>query len=245
MSLIHDALKKAQEKDEKKYSPLLPDLKASGEEGGRKAITKRTIVLMGVLLLAMLYTVYDKFVASGEKGVPKQPEQALKVEESGKESGLVESESGRLSETGVFAYKKGNLEDALGKFSAASQIDPNNHEVWNNLGVTAKKKGDYSRAREAYEKALFLNENYSEAMNNLAALEIESGNLTNAKALLEKALKISPDYPEANFHMGVLCEKEKRTNDAVMYYKNFLDNAKDISPSLLEQVREHVFNLEP
>jgi tetratricopeptide (TPR) repeat protein len=50
----------------------------------------------------------------------------------------------------------GKYEDALEIFEKALDLDPNNHEIWNQKGVALRSMGRYDEAVECFNKSLEL-----------------------------------------------------------------------------------------
>jgi tetratricopeptide (TPR) repeat protein len=244
MSLIHDALKKAQEEAHKKEGvPLGSGVMSMGDavETGRKLPPTRTLVLAGVLVVALGVFAYMRFVpkdvvkpeaGAGDILVPKNAETIGK------------DDVGMLKKRAVNAFKTDDLESAWSSLSTASNLDPKDPEIWNNLGLVAKKRGDAAKARECYQKALDLKPQYPEAMNNMAMVEMEGGNLSKAMELLEGALKITPAYPEANFNLALLYEQKGDKKKAVEYYKRFLEVGGDFPSNVIDKVRDRLMEIE-
>ena len=238
MSLIHDALKKAQEEKKSTIGSGMVSFQEPLDEGKPK-INKRTLILASALLLVIAYFGYTKLFSSKAPSV-----QAPVPSTSGAPVQGVD-DLARLKKSAVDAYNADDLDSAWSSLSTASEIAPDDPEIWNNMGLVARKKGDAAKAREDYEKALELKPEYPEALNNLAVLEMQAGNNAKAKELLESAVKISPAYPEANFHLGLLYDQKGDKVKAVEYYKRFLEVAKNYPSSVVDSIRDHVMEIEP
>jgi len=253
VSLIHDALKKAQKKaasepdakDATKEAPSRPLIEkeldiSGGEEFQAPLRSKRTLVILSLFLISVGYFGYTRLST-----VEKKPEETYKgaVGEAPLASSTGDAES--LKAQALQAYRDQDYEVAWAKFVAASAVAGNDPVVWNNLGVVSKKQGEFQKASEAYEKALRLKPDYPEALNNLAALHLLLGNTDKAKVELDKALKLNPAYAEALFHRAMVAEEEKELGSAISYWKSFLRFGTSMPPSLLDQVRDHVLEIEP
>lgn len=240
MSLIHDALKKVQEKEK---APIGSGLRSFDDSGVvKEPKPKTTIILVVVLTLALAFFAYSKFF-SGKKAVPQAA-----LPQSGEaipNPAFVQPDAVKLKKSAVEAYNADDLETAWNAISAADQATPNDPETLNNMGLIARKKGDVNSARDFYQKTIALKPDYPEALNNLAVLEMQSGNNSIAKQYLESALKISPGYPEANFHLGLLYDQSGDATKAIGYYKRFIDAGKDFPSSVVDSVRDRVMEIEP
>lgn len=245
MSLIHDALKKAQEKERAPVGSGIASFHEPLGDGG-KEIPKRTLVLAGFLIVALLYFAYTKLTSTTPKPIAPPNVSATGAQApTAAEPTMGEQDAGRLKRSGIDAFNSDDLDVAWNSFSAAAQLKSDDPEIWNNMGLVARKRGDVVKARESYQKALELKVDYPEALNNLAVLEMQAGNNTAAKDLLEKAVKLSPAYAEANFHLGLLYDQKGDMPKAIEYYKRFLEVGKNFPSSTVDSVRDRVMEIEP
>ncbi len=244
MSLIHDALKKVEEKKESappaSKAPLGPGLTSFKEpviKPSRKMPTRTVLLGTGVAVAIGIF-VYITFFS---KGTATAPVPQLPVAQAPQ---YTKADVGQLKKRALDAARTGDMAVAWTQISAASGVAPDDPEVWNNLGYVAAKRGDNVKARQAYQKALELKPDYPEALNNLGVLEMDSGDMVKAKELFEKAVGITPAYPEANFHLGLLYERSGNKQKAAEYYRRFLEVGGDFQSSVIDQVRNHIMELE-
>lgn len=237
MSLIHDALKKAEQKERAKIGSGIASMEEAAESAG-KEIPKRTIVLVVILALALALFAYMRFKPKGDETSVKPVPQAAVVEGAGTQ------DVGLLKKRAITAYKSNDLDTAYSNLSSALKLNNIDPEIWNNMGVVEKSRGDTDKARQSYLKALEFKPDYPEALGNLAVIEMDEGNNTQALEHLEKALKISPAYPEANFHLALLYDKKGDKKKAADYYKRFLEVGGDFPSSVIDSVRDHLMEIE-
>ena len=237
MSLIHDALQKAQ-KDAVSASKI-PGTSMFAPPPEKKPIPKRTIVLAVVLIVVVGFFAYMR-LAPKDKVVSPDLGGAKPIDVK---TTYGKQDIGLLKKRAIDAYKTDDFDTAWSSLSAASALDVNDPEIWNNLGLVAKKRDDSDKAREYYQKALDLKPTYVEAMNNMAILEWEGENLTRATELLSKALEISAAYPEANFHMGLIYDEKGNKQKAAEYYKRFLDVAGTFPSNIVDSVRDRLMEI--
>jgi len=244
MSLIHDALKKAQAPSPDAAKTEFPQFLQDVPDGeGKPKLNVRTIVLAIILVGTIGFLVYQKF--SPEK--PPKPAAAVADKSAAttvEDEKSRQAEVSRLKEEAIKAFRQNNLDDAWVRLSTASQIEPRDAQLWNNMGLVSKRKGDIAKAREFYEKALQIKPDYPECLNNLAILDMDEGNFELAQERLVKALSLNPQYADAAFHLAVVAEEREDIRLAVSFYKKFLSLAKDGEPQLLEDVRRHVATIE-
>ncbi len=242
MSLIHDALKKAQKDDQ---LPIGSGLNAFQEPIGEpKAGGSRRVIVMAVILVAAVgFYAYRKFSAPAAPAPVPAVAPALPGASPDQAAAAAGPEAAKRK--AFDAYKTDDLESAWINIQAAALAAPQDAEVWNNYGVIARKRGDLEKAREAYTKAIELKPQYPEALNNLALMEMQADNTTKAKELLEKALNAAPAYPEANFHLGLIYDRAGEKQKAAEYYKRFLEVSGSFTNTVVEGVRDRVMEIEP
>jgi Flp pilus assembly protein TadD len=242
MSLIHEALKKAQDKEKAPLGSGLTAFQESAGGGGLK-LSKRTIVLAVLVAVALGFLVYKRF--SKPSAPPPAPVPALATGAAGATSGNSAGDGLLMKRRAIEAFKTDDLDSALASITSAAQLNPTDPEIWNDKGLIEKKLGNIDGARGSYEEALKLKPDYPEVFNNLAMLELASGQPSQAREYLEKALTALPAYPEANFNMGVIYDKGGDKAQATNYYKRFLNVSGAFPSNVVEAVRDRVMELEP
>lgn len=245
MSLIHDALKKAGEKEKngEKKAPVMGSGLLSMENAAvnvGRGIPKRTIILASVLTVVIAIIVYTKLKPKDE--APKSPPKPSTQEIKGTEPET--QDVGLLKKRAMEAYKMDDYQTSWNNYTAASKLAPADAEIWNNLGVVSKARGDSVEARHDYEKALELKPEYPEALANLAVVTMLEGNNTKAIELLTKALKLQPAYPEANLHMAVLYDRKGETEQASNYYHRFLEVGGSFPSDVIDSIRDRLMEIE-
>jgi Tfp pilus assembly protein PilF len=238
MSLIHDALKKAEDAEPAPIGSGLTTFHDAMDEK-KPAISPRVLVLLLLLVAAVGFLVYVKFFTSGGESV--QPE----VPAAGPLAAEQPSDAAAGKARAVEAFRAGDLEGAWTAITGAVALAPSDAEAWNNLGLIAKKRGDLARARQAYQRALELKPDYPEAQNNLAVVEMLEGNAPRARELLEKAVEASPAYAEAVFNLALVYDHVGEREPAVKNYKRFLQVSAALPSNIVEAVRDRVMALEP
>lgn len=240
MSLIHDALKKAQEEAKAQLGSGLTSFQEPPAKE-KEPLNKRTAILAAVLVATLIFLVYTKFSGT-KKNVAQKSETPVTAVNP---LSIGETDVAKLKKRAMDAYGAGDLDTAFATLVTASDFGKDDPEIWNNLGLVARKQGDVTKARADYQKALELKPDYPEAMNNMAVLEMQSGNNVEAKFLLEKAVKLTPAYPEANLHLAILYDQNGDTQKAIEYYKRFLEVGKNFPSAVVDSVRDRVMEIEP
>lgn len=254
MSLIHKALKKA-EGDDRAPGAEPPIESFIGEKlkGLKSQLPPRTIVLLVLALLAMIFMIYKKFyhksttfppahvtapaVERQMQGEPQTGTLAVPV--------VIPSNASveMLITDGKKLYEGEKYDDALAKFLEADVKNPNDPVVFNNIGLVYKKKNDLSRAEAFYKKALVVKPNYPECLNNLGVLKGAGGDPLEAAVYLKKAISAEPTYPDAYFNLGVLNDGEGNFREAISNYKLFLQYTASTDESLINKVKERIEQL--
>jgi len=238
MSLIHEALKKAQEAQKDPIGSGVPSIEGAAELS-KNRFSKRTIFL--AVLLAISVGIFAYLRLKPKPGdvsavTPKQPAaEAQKPQES---------DVALLKKRAVESYKSGDYNAAWSNLSTALNLQKGDPEIWNNLGLVEKKRGNDEKAREYYLQAIELKADYMEALNNVGVLDMQLGNNTSAIDHFTKALKVSPAYPEANFNLAFLYDMRGDKVKAAEYYKRFLSVGGNFPGNVIDSVRSRLMELE-
>ncbi len=114
---------------------------------------------------------------------------------AGKEVAAKTAELKKVFEEGVAASKAGNHDEAIAKFKAASEINPNCYDCFYNIAYSQSQKKDYDGAEAAYKKAIEIKADYAEAYSGLA-------NIYNATRKFDDAAKASAKAMELSSTLG-------------------------------------------
>ena len=240
VSLIHQALKKAEKPAEPKKKNIF-STPPSTDFKPKSNLNKRTIVLGVIVVCALGIALYLRL--SGTSSKPAPTPKVPGAEDTASQQ-LSRAEATRLKDSAALAYRSGDLNQAWIGLNAAYQINKKDPEILNNLGFISKRRGNKVEARRYYEQALSLRPDYPECLNNIAVLDMEEGKDESAKERLTRALAINPHYADANFNMALISERMGDDEGAVKYYLTFLRNAQNANPTFLEEVRKHVVALQ-
>ncbi len=119
-------------------------------------------------------------------------------------------------------FKKRAYGQAAQYFKKAAEIAPS-AQIHNLFGTALRTQGHYDKAIGEYQKAIKENPNYAPAYMNLGItyfyLNKFSQNIDNQK----KAISLNPNYPDAYFFIAQGYERENNPQQALVYYKKFLD----------------------
>lgn len=106
-------------------------------------------------------------------------------------SAYAASETDQLIEDGLEAYKAGDYDVAIGKYTEAIQKNPKNDIAYNDRGLAYKEKKDFKHAIADFTEGARLKPNWSIYYNRGIAYH-ENGNEDSAIADFTKALKLNP-----------------------------------------------------
>ena len=223
MSIILDALKKA----EKEKMGKLGETPREGQqfivESPNKSSSLNTLILAGLAALSLVFLLYARLHHTTLVNAVPQPNFLTTSV-----AGTVPTDSDPEMQKAKQAYEEGRFAEARQIFEKLVLVRSTDAEVYNNLGLTLKKMGEKKGAADAYQKSLLLNSNYVEAHNNLAVLLIGDRRWEEAKQHLQQAVTLQPTYPEAHFNLGLTLEQLGDEKGALGAYKEFLA----LSPSL-------------
>lgn len=260
MSLIHDALKKAEDEKSKRAAEDNPsDDKISfntnqslddvyvSEKPTRKVNPVILVLFIGVIGYAA-YTFVGKSYFSNEDQVaeikPPSTTEIIEVPPVQVETKTEVTEDPNLINARE-AFRRGDYKAAEAIYSKAIATNESDAELWNNFGLTKKKLGDLPGAKEAYEKSLALKADQPIVLNNLGMVNLASEDRLSASLNFRKAIELDPNYADAHFNLATMMEDEGNWRSAIEEYKKFLETAKDLDEELREQVTLRVEDLVP
>ena len=139
-------------------------------------------------------------------------------------------------------HDQGKLEESVSAYRAATNLDPGNAILHNDLGNVLAEQGNLAEAIACYQKALEIWPDYAEAHNNLANIYQMSGNLEQAAAEYENAIHLRPDYAQAHRNLGSLHYRQGKLPEAVESLRTAvcLDPSFAEAASLLEHQMRHL-----
>lgn len=228
MSLIHDALKKAEQ--EKKpdetpknflNNPIIPD---------RLKSAKPKPILFILLGLSLLLLVYFRLIhkPANPSSVPS-PKGAI-GDLNGLENPLI------LKKTAMKLFEEGKYSQSLSTWERLTLLTPTDAEIYNNMGLTLRKLGRKEEAYQAYTKALALQESYPETHNNLGVLYLNDGEKEKAKIHFQEAANLNKNYPEPYLNLAVILEQEGNFKQALNNYQKFLELSPETEKELKEKI---------
>jgi tetratricopeptide (TPR) repeat protein len=120
---------------------------------------------------------------------------------------------------GVIATREGRVEDSVGLFQRALQLNPRHVLSLDNLGNAYRLEKHWDDARTMLERALQVAPQDADANYGLGMVFAQTGETDKAYEHLQRALQARPAYPEALNNLGILYLRTGRRNDAVAIFK--------------------------
>ncbi len=123
-----------------------------------------------------------------------------------------------------FAFNQADhFEDALTYNKKASEMNPEDPEIWNNLGFTYLKLEKYQDAMESFNKAIELEPKMYNSFNHLGYTHYKLGNIEDAINNIKSSLEINSMYPNALLNLVEIYIDLNKLEDAMNYYEDYYD----------------------
>lgn len=122
----------------------------------------------------------------------------------------------------AYYEKRHSFSQAENYFRQAAEIAPS-PEIHNYLGTALIYQGYYTQAISQFQSAIKLDPNYSPAYQNMGIALFYMNKLPETIAAEQKAISLNPNSPDAYFFMAQGYDRGKQTQQAISYYKQFLN----------------------
>ncbi|MGP1382525.1 MAG: tetratricopeptide repeat protein [Thainema sp.] len=182
---------------------------------------RRTLPLASFLMLLGLWAPAQP--VSAQVLVPYTPELDFELLE---EQGLILAQEA----TQLAQFQQYDL--ALARAQLASQLVPQNADVWGLLGSLYLQVEEYDDAVSALKKAQSLNPENSSVLFALGSTYFRMEEYTTAADYIQQGLKIEPDTPGALFDLGNAYYKLQRYDDAISAYEDAVDKDEEFWPAV-------------
>jgi tetratricopeptide (TPR) repeat protein len=126
--------------------------------------------------------------------------------------------------------KLNNLTRAKDLLIKASEINPNDPSLENNLGIALSSLMEHEAALIHFNRAITLNKDFYWAYSNAGSLLIQQKKYEEAIIFLNRAVSISPDYADAHFNLGIAHHSLQDLKSAIKSY----EAAYKFKPSLVD-----------
>jgi tetratricopeptide (TPR) repeat protein len=117
----------------------------------------------------------------------------------------------------------GHLDEAIGNFRKAIQIDPDMVRAYEDLGHAQEKKGLTEEAAKTFEAAVLHNRSnkvhWEWSPLDLAVFKLKSSDFDGAEVLVQEALRYNPRFGTAHYYMGQIFQNRNKTPEALIEYK--------------------------
>jgi tetratricopeptide (TPR) repeat protein len=130
---------------------------------------------------------------------------------------------------GIALLREGRMQEAIGHWEQALQMEPDYAEAHDSLGVALVQVGRVQEAIGHYQQALRIKPDYDEAHYNLAVALFRLGRVQEAIGHWEQALRIKPDLAEAHYNLGVALVQLGRVQEAIGHYQQALRIKPDLA----------------
>jgi Flp pilus assembly protein TadD len=114
------------------------------------------------------------------------------------------------------------VDEAMGHFQKAAQINPGDAEAHNTLGTALLQKGHVDEAITHYRAALEIQPNFAQARCNLGAALFQKGSADEAIAQYQRALQSAPGSAEAHDGLGKAFFQKGMLTEAITHYQKAL-----------------------
>jgi tetratricopeptide (TPR) repeat protein/2-polyprenyl-3-methyl-5-hydroxy-6-metoxy-1,4-benzoquinol methylase len=127
-----------------------------------------------------------------------------------------------LIDEGNALEEQGRTAEAMGRYDAAVQVDPQCARAHLNRGNVLLAGGQIDEARSAYQLAIACDPHYAAAHFNLGNLNCRAGDYARALHNYQVAIGIKPDFASAFVAMGNALDYLGRTSEAIASYERAL-----------------------
>jgi len=244
MSLLHQALKKAEEEKEHEPSAEVFIDQAEEEEGAPEGRTSpaRLYVLIALTIGAGIFALYFEVFRKEETGLRPAIIEKRLTTPLGIAGGPGVEDLAQQADQFLREGKWQNAREVLEKWVI---LEPRKAEAYNNLGLSFRRLGIKEKAYEQYRKALAIDPDYPEALNNLGVLQLADGRMAEALVQFQRAVEVNPEFPEAHFHLALIDEAQGKQSSARRRYERFLELSPKLDPQFVFEIRERIDSLEP
>src|SRR2546423_2435400 len=134
----------------------------------------------------------------------------------------------KILEEGVAASNAGNRDEAIEKFTKATELKPDCADCYYNIGFLETQKKEYEKAETAYKKAVEIKPDYADAFNGLANVYNAQRKFDDAATASSKAAQLAGSAPgalaggnaDAMFNQGVILWNAGKVADAKKQFES-------------------------
>jgi len=138
----------------------------------------------------------------------------------------VDKDSSVMNMRAMIAYKKDDMDSAMGYWKESIKLNPMNIAPRMNLGVLHVKYKQLSRAVTQFERVLKVMPGHRDAILHLAAIKGVRGDKNGAIEMLEGVLETDNQNPLALYNLAVLQNSDEDYDDALVNLKTYLKSQR-------------------
>jgi tetratricopeptide (TPR) repeat protein len=142
------------------------------------------------------------------------------------------NDAASLYRMGQELHRKGEYEQAIGRYKKALELKPEFPEALCNLSACLSKTGQLDEAVEAAHEALKLRPKYPLALTNLGVAWARRGNLDEAIIEFRRALELQPDFILALDNLGSALAEKGQSDEAIHLFHQALQLKPDSASTL-------------
>lgn len=150
----------------------------------------------------------------------KQPEAPQDIRPAQKDRTLIDSH--------LFAARNAESRRdymlALKYYQKASEVDPYNYRIMNNVASTFIQLRMYEDALTYANRALSIKPDYVSALVNAGIAQVRLGNATGGRAMLVKAVTMEPSNRGALYNLGLVQEQAGALDDAISSFRRLANS---------------------
>lgn len=216
----HEGKMKEIDRDFKKFGTekdkLINDLKIAKQETDRSKLEAEKSSFR-----AKLYSEFnnvDSLINSSRY------REALKILEDIEKNDLTNEEKALIvASKGTIAFKLNNIPAAIDLYKKATEMDPLNAMLFNDLGYYYFLNNQVNLAKENYLRAIKINQDIVIFWCNLNDLYVKLGKPDESFKCLKRIIEISPQNSTALNNIGTYMLSFGRINEAEYYYKKSIE----------------------
>lgn len=126
-------------------------------------------------------------------------------------------------ELGQVYIKITKIDLAIKNFQKLIKLDPDITEGWFQLAVCHELLNENEMAIEIYNKIITERSYHLGAFNNLGSLYMRIGKHFEAAGTFLRAIDVNPEFSRAYLGLAIAFDKMDKFNDAIRYYKKYLE----------------------
>jgi len=136
--------------------------------------------------------------------------------------------------------QRNRREEAITLYRSVLARNPDYFFTQYNLGNTYYQQHEYEKAEPYLKRATELNPVDADSVARLAQIRLRQGNLVEAETLMRRAIALQPATPGQRFALGIILERQKKTNEAMEAYRGEMQFGpwSDMARASLERLRK-------